>query len=134
MHAILVSITRSTILITLLNLQRAAQNQVTSLPPSSSGRTTAPLPSMSAEMTMASSSVNLPAAQASSSDPFIANTDIHSRQESADSGLGLGSNYTHPHTPEDFLASMEDVEISSSEGKQSRPCSYTRMYIFTFGY
>ncbi|KAK7086629.1 hypothetical protein SK128_006915, partial [Halocaridina rubra] len=49
-------------------------------------------------------------------DPFIATTqDFHSRQESADSGLGLGTNYSLPHTPEDFLASMEDVEITPSD-------------------
>lgn len=32
----------------------------------------------------------------------------HSRQESADSGLGLGNNYSLPHTPEDFLSSIDD--------------------------
>lgn len=48
-------------------------------------------------------------------DPFITTTDIHTRQESADSGLGLGTNYSLPHTPEDFLASMEDVEITPSD-------------------
>lgn len=41
-------------------------------------------------------------------DPFLGGNDFHSRQESADSGLGLGPNYSHPHTPEDFL--MEDNE------------------------
>ncbi|XP_064098501.1 transcriptional coactivator YAP1-like isoform X1 [Macrobrachium nipponense] len=50
-------------------------------------------------------------------DPFIATTDFHSRQESADSGLGLGTNYSLPHTPEDFLASMEDVEITPSDAE-----------------
>ncbi|XP_054723467.1 transcriptional coactivator YAP1-A-like [Uloborus diversus] len=37
-------------------------------------------------------------------------TDFHSRQESADSGLGLGTNYSLPHTPEDFLSNLDDVE------------------------
>ncbi|RWS31308.1 Yorkie-like protein [Leptotrombidium deliense] len=40
-------------------------------------------------------------------DPFLSglNSDCHSRQESADSGLGLGPNYSHPHTPEGLLNS-----------------------------
>lgn len=37
-------------------------------------------------------------------------TDFHSRQESADSGLGLGPNYSLPHTPEDFLNNLDDME------------------------
>lgn len=36
-------------------------------------------------------------------------TDFHARQESADSGLGMGGSYSLPHTPEDFLASMDDT-------------------------
>lgn len=37
--------------------------------------------------------------------PFILQNECHSRQESADSGLDLGnsSNYSMPHTPDDFL-------------------------------
>lgn len=47
-------------------------------------------------------------------DPFLSAAGVltapveHSRQESADSGLGLGNNYSLPHTPEDFLASIDD--------------------------
>lgn len=42
-------------------------------------------------------------------DPFLGGgTDFHSRQESADSGLGLGPNYSLPNTPEDYLISMDD--------------------------
>ncbi|XP_035217638.1 transcriptional coactivator YAP1-A-like isoform X2 [Stegodyphus dumicola] len=41
-------------------------------------------------------------------------TDFHSRQESADSGLGLGTNYSLPHTPEDFLSNMDDVDDRQS--------------------
>lgn len=49
-------------------------------------------------------------------DPFLSAAGVlatapveHSRQESADSGLGLGANnYSLPHTPEDFLASIDD--------------------------
>lgn len=47
------------------------------------------------------------------SNPFLSAAGVlattpHSRQESADSGLGLGNNYSLPHTPEDFLASIDD--------------------------
>lgn len=41
-------------------------------------------------------------------------TDFHSRQESADSGLGLGPNYSLPHTPEDFLSNLDDVDDRQS--------------------
>lgn len=41
-------------------------------------------------------------------DPFLSGLTDHSRQESADSGLGMGNNYSHPHTPEDFLSTMDD--------------------------
>ncbi|KAG8186525.1 hypothetical protein JTE90_023953 [Oedothorax gibbosus] len=41
-------------------------------------------------------------------------TDFHSRQESADSGLGLGPNYSLPHTPEDFLSNLDDMEDRTS--------------------
>ncbi len=48
-------------------------------------------------------------------DPFLSAAGIlatapveHTRQESADSGLGMGNNYSLPHTPEDFLTSIDD--------------------------
>lgn len=41
-------------------------------------------------------------------DPFLSGLNDHSRQESADSGLGLGNNYSLPHTPDDFLSTMDD--------------------------
>lgn len=48
-------------------------------------------------------------------DPFLSAAGVlatapveHSRQESADSGLGMGNNYSLPHTPEDFLVSIDD--------------------------
>ncbi|XP_042877246.1 transcriptional coactivator YAP1-B-like [Penaeus japonicus] len=56
-------------------------------------------------------------------DTFITTTDIHTRQESADSGLGLGTNYSLPHTPEDFLASMEDVEITPDVEMKTSPAN-----------
>jgi protein yorkie len=41
-------------------------------------------------------------------DPFLSGLTDHSRQESADSGLGMCNSYSLPHTPEDFLANMDD--------------------------
>lgn len=41
-------------------------------------------------------------------DPFLSGLADHSRQESADSGLGLGNSYSLPHTPDDFLSTMDD--------------------------
>lgn len=41
-------------------------------------------------------------------DPFLSGLTDHTRQESADSGLGMSSNYSLPHTPEDFLSTMDD--------------------------
>ncbi|EFX70433.1 hypothetical protein DAPPUDRAFT_328360 [Daphnia pulex] len=40
---------------------------------------------------------------------IIAMMERETRQESADSGLGMGGSYSLPHTPEDFLASMDDT-------------------------
>lgn len=43
-------------------------------------------------------------------DPFLSGLSEHQRQESADSGLGMAVSqpYSMPHTPEDFLAGMDD--------------------------
>ncbi|OXU17137.1 hypothetical protein TSAR_010236, partial [Trichomalopsis sarcophagae] len=50
-------------------------------------------------------------------DPFLSGiNEQHARQESADSGLGLGSAYSLPHTPEDFLANIDDNMDGTSEG------------------
>ncbi|GFT96847.1 transcriptional coactivator YAP1 [Nephila pilipes] len=53
-------------------------------------------------------------------DPFLgADSDFHSRQESGDSGLGLGANYSLPNTPENYLMGMdegtEDVLLDIAE-------------------
>ncbi|XP_059050882.1 WW domain-containing transcription regulator protein 1-like isoform X3 [Achroia grisella] len=50
-------------------------------------------------------------------DPFLSGLTDHQRQESADSGLGMGvpQSYSMPHTPEGFLASMDDRMDCSSE-------------------
>lgn len=71
----------------------------------------------SAGLTLPSAPQTVATAVTSVADPFITTTDFHSRQESADSGLGLGTNYSLPHTPEDFLASMEDVEITPPDAE-----------------
>lgn len=53
-------------------------------------------------------------------DPFLSGiNEQHVRQESADSGLGLGSAYSLPHTPEDFLANMDDNMDGTSGKKKS---------------
>ena len=50
-------------------------------------------------------------------DPFLSGLSEHQRQESADSGLGMAvsQSYSKPHTPEDFLAGMDDRMDCSSE-------------------
>ena len=45
-------------------------------------------------------------------------TDFHARQESADSGLGMGGSYSLPHTPEDFLTSMDDTMDTTLDCKR----------------
>ncbi|XP_013772112.1 transcriptional coactivator YAP1-like [Limulus polyphemus] len=45
-------------------------------------------------------------------DPFLAGTDFHSRQESGDSGLGLSSNLSLPHTPDNFLMLEDGLETA----------------------
>ena len=57
-------------------------------------------------------------------DPFLTNNgpsaaDYHSRQESADSGVGLNSNYSLPHTPEGLLSPMDD-QMDSADGRWRR--------------
>ncbi|XP_072155860.1 transcriptional coactivator YAP1-A isoform X2 [Bemisia tabaci] len=52
----------------------------------------------------------------STADPFLSGLTEHSRQESADSGLGMGNNYSLPHTPEDFLNTVDDNMDGVSEG------------------
>lgn len=55
------------------------------------------------ELMLRASSTELPL------DPFLSGLTDHSRQESADSGLGMGTTYSMPHTPEDFLANIDNV-------------------------
>lgn len=63
-------------------------------------------------------------------DPFLSGLTDHSRQESADSGLGMGTCYSLPHTPEDFLASMDDnMDVN---GKHQRTFIYLFIHSFVF--
>lgn len=50
-------------------------------------------------------------------DPFLSGLSEHSRQESGDSGLGMGlaHSYSMPHTPEGFLSNMDDNMDCASE-------------------
>lgn len=45
-------------------------------------------------------------------DPFLGSGEYHARQESADSGLELGTNYSLPRTPEDFLQNVEEMDTN----------------------
>ncbi|XP_064639429.1 transcriptional coactivator YAP1-like isoform X2 [Lineus longissimus] len=66
-------------------------------------------------------------------DPFLGQggtTDFHTRQESADSGLGeqphggMGTSYSLPRTPEDFLSNVDEMESQDGGHKmQNQPNS-----------
>ncbi|XP_014669593.1 PREDICTED: transcriptional coactivator YAP1-like isoform X2 [Priapulus caudatus] len=60
-------------------------------------------------------------------DPFLGSGgEYHARQESADSGLELGTNYSLPRTPEDFLGNVD--EMDTSDGNQSQnPQQHSRV-------
>ncbi|XP_014443759.1 WW domain-containing transcription regulator protein 1 [Tupaia chinensis] len=47
-----------------------------------------------------------------SSDPFLNGGPYHSREQSTDSGLGLGC-YSVPTTPEDFLSNVDEMDTDS---------------------
>ncbi|KAI1883252.1 hypothetical protein AGOR_G00243300 [Albula goreensis] len=53
-----------------------------------------------------------------STDPFLNSGPYHSREQSTDSGLGLGC-YSVPTTPEDFLSSMEEMDTGDSMAQSS---------------
>nr|CAI5845449.1 unnamed protein product [Callosobruchus analis] len=55
-------------------------------------------------------------------DPFLSSLTDHSRQESGDSGLGMGTTYSMPHTPENFLANMDDnMDVGSESHTMDTP-------------
>ncbi|XP_060808023.1 transcriptional coactivator YAP1 isoform X2 [Amyelois transitella] len=72
---------------------------------------------MSRQVTSLSNSIGTVTNTELSLDPFLSGLADHQRQESADSGLGMAvsQSYSMPHTPEDFLASMDDRMDCSSE-------------------
>ncbi|MBN3322058.1 WWTR1 protein, partial [Atractosteus spatula] len=49
------------------------------------------------------------------SDPFLNSGPYHSREQSTDSGLGLGC-YSIPTTPEDFLGNVDEMDTGDSMG------------------
>ncbi|XP_043853406.1 WW domain-containing transcription regulator protein 1 [Dromiciops gliroides] len=51
-----------------------------------------------------------------SSDPFLNGGPYHSREQSTDSGLGLGC-YSIPTTPEDFLGNVDEMDTGENVGQ-----------------
>lgn len=51
-----------------------------------------------------------------SSDPFLNGGPYHSREQSTDSGLGLGC-YSVPTTPEDFLSNVDEMDTGENAGQ-----------------
>ncbi|KAM9697010.1 LOW QUALITY PROTEIN: WW domain-containing transcription regulator protein 1 [Dama dama] len=51
-----------------------------------------------------------------SSDPFLNGGPYHSREQSTDSGLGLGC-YSVPTTPEDFLSNVDEMDTGENTGQ-----------------
>ncbi|XP_051839252.1 WW domain-containing transcription regulator protein 1 [Antechinus flavipes] len=51
-----------------------------------------------------------------SSDPFLNGGPYHSREQSTDSGLGLGC-YSIPTTPEDFLGNVDEMDTGETVGQ-----------------
>uniref|UniRef100_A0A8C9QI81 WW domain containing transcription regulator 1 n=1 Tax=Spermophilus dauricus TaxID=99837 RepID=A0A8C9QI81_SPEDA len=51
-----------------------------------------------------------------SSDPFLNGGPYHSREQSTDSGLGLGC-YSVPTTPEDFLSNVDEMDTGETTGQ-----------------
>ncbi|XP_049321659.1 WW domain-containing transcription regulator protein 1 isoform X2 [Astyanax mexicanus] len=58
-------------------------------------------------------SMNQGSMPTSGSDPFLNSGPYHSREQSTDSGLGLGC-YSIPTTPEDFLNNMEEMDTGEN--------------------
>ncbi|KAM9279526.1 WW domain-containing transcription regulator protein 1 [Morus bassanus] len=50
------------------------------------------------------------------SDPFLNSGPYHSREQSTDSGLGLGC-YSIPTTPEDFLSNVDEMDTGETIGQ-----------------
>lgn len=52
------------------------------------------------------------------SDPFLSSGPYHSREQSTDSGLGLGC-YSIPTTPEDFLSNVDEMDTGDNVAQTS---------------
>nr|XP_023661399.1 WW domain-containing transcription regulator protein 1-like [Paramormyrops kingsleyae] len=57
--------------------------------------------------------INQAAVHNNGSDPFLNSGPYHSREQSTDSGLGLGC-YSVPTTPEDFLNNLEEMDTGET--------------------
>ncbi|XP_030071581.1 WW domain-containing transcription regulator protein 1 isoform X3 [Microcaecilia unicolor] len=78
------------------------------------------LPMESESMAPVQTAVNTPAMTQdmrsvtnNSSDPFLNSGPFHSREQSTDSGLGLGC-YSIPTTPEDFLSNVDEMDTGET--------------------
>ena len=64
------------------------------------------------------------AAKSAALDPFLSGSgaaaDYHSRQESADSGVGLNSTGSLPRTPDNLLTPAADDPMDSADGGSRR--------------
>ncbi|KAG5884062.1 hypothetical protein JTB14_033879 [Gonioctena quinquepunctata] len=54
-------------------------------------------------------------------DPFLSSLNDHTRQESGDSGLGMGSSFSMPHTPEDFLNMDDNMDVGRESHTMDTP-------------
>ncbi|XP_069069474.1 WW domain-containing transcription regulator protein 1 [Pleurodeles waltl] len=81
------------------------------------------LPMESENMAPVQTAVNTPALPQdlrtisnNGSDPFLNSGPYHSREQSTDSGLGLGC-YSIPTTPEDFLSNVDEMDTGENLGQ-----------------
>lgn len=66
-------------------------------------------------------------------DPFLSGiNEQHARQESADSGLGLGSAYSLPQASDDFLNIDENMDGTSGKSGSKCPISFGMSSLFFF--
>jgi len=53
-------------------------------------------------------------------DPFLGSNSMHhQRDASLDSGVGMGSNYSLPRTPDDYLGNVEEMDTSTSADRRT---------------
>jgi WW domain-containing transcription regulator protein 1 len=76
------------------------------------------LPSMCEALSSMTLTVNLTV------HPLLCRGPYHSREQSTDSGLGLGC-YSVPTTPEDFLSNVDEMDTGGSmTGEHSEYCPF----------